>query len=70
MKISVVAAQGLRVPLADNPHEYIEQEPVAVDDDEVYYRRLLADGDLLVVQTDRLPEAAQQITNSKKGKTA
>lgn len=61
MKISVVAAQGLRVPLADNPHEYIEQEPVEVDGDEVYYRRLLADGDLILADT--LPE-----TTSKKGK--
>lgn len=60
-KIMVVAAQGLRVPLADNPHEYIEQEPVEVDGDEVYYRRLLADGDLMLADT--LPE-----NTSKKGK--
>lgn len=60
-KISVMAAQGLRVPFADNPHEYIEQEPVEVDGDEVYYRRLLADGDLMLADT--LPE-----NTSKKGK--
>lgn len=60
-KIMVMAAQSLRVPMADNPHEYIEQEPVEVNGDEVYYRRLLADGDLILAET--LPE-----TTSKKGK--
>lgn len=60
-KIMVMAAQGLRVPMADNPHEYIEQEAVEVDGDEVYYRRLLADGDLMLADT--LPE-----NTSKKGK--
>lgn len=60
-KIMVVAAQDLRVPMADNPHEYIEQEAVEVDGDEVYYRRLLADGDLMLADT--LPE-----NTSKKGK--
>lgn len=60
-KITVVAAQGLRVPLADNPHEYIEQEAVEVNGDDAYYRRLLADGDLLLADT--LPE-----NTSKKGK--
>lgn len=63
MKILVVAAQGLRVPLADNPHQYIEQAPVCVNSDEVYYRRLLADGDLI-----RLPEDSKQPEKSKKGK--
>ena len=60
-KIMVMAAKSLRVPMADNPHEYIEQEPVEVNGDEVYYRRLLADGDLILAET--LPE-----TTSKKGK--
>ncbi|STZ75566.1 DUF2635 domain-containing protein [Bergeriella denitrificans] len=47
--ISVKAANGLRVPLEGNPHEYIGQEPVQVDGESLYYRRLLADGDLLPV---------------------
>lgn len=45
----VQAAAGLRVPLADNPHEYIEQEPVEVNSNDVYYHRLIADGDLIEV---------------------
>lgn len=45
--IQVTAAAGLRVPLENNPHEYIGTEPVEVDGDSLYYRRLLADGDLL-----------------------
>lgn len=60
-KIKVKAAQGLRVPMADNPHEYIEQIPVEVNGDDVYYRRLLADGDLIMAGMP--PE-----TQSKKGK--
>ncbi|MDK4527097.1 DUF2635 domain-containing protein [Kingella kingae] len=60
-KIKVVAAYGLRVPFADNPHEYIEQEEVEVDGDNVYYRRLLAEGDLLI-------DAEPQTQPEKKGK--
>ena len=46
--ILVTAAAGCRVPLADNPHQYITDTPQEVDGDNVYYRRLLAEGDLLV----------------------
>ncbi|MFC3875316.1 DUF2635 domain-containing protein [Neisseria musculi] len=45
-KIKVVAADGLRVPKEGRAHDYIGQEPVSVPDT-LYYRRLLADGDLL-----------------------
>ena len=45
--IKVIAAEGLRVPLANHPHEYIGQEPVEIDGDDLYYRRLLMDGDLV-----------------------
>ena len=47
--ILVTAAPDLRVPLENNPHEYIESSPVVVDSSSLYYRRLLADGDLLLV---------------------
>lgn len=65
--IRVQAAAGLRVPLADNPHEYIEQEPVEVNGDDVYYRRLIVDGDLLVWSQ---PLDTQPETLSKKGKSS
>lgn len=48
-KIKVVAAAGLRVPMAENPHEYIGEQAIEVDLDNVYYRRLLDEGDLLLV---------------------
>ena len=48
-KIMVVAEVGLRVPLADNPHQYITDTPQEVDGDNVYYRRLRAEGDLIRV---------------------
>ena len=43
-KIKVKAADGLRVPMAHNPYEYIGDAPVEVDN-VLYYRRLIADGD-------------------------
>ena len=71
-KIMVVAEVGLRVPLAHNPHEYIEQTPVEVDGDDVYYRRAIVDGDLLVLSNDAPPEnglaGLGESQNAKKGK--
>lgn len=67
-KIKVKAAQGLRVPMADNPHQYIVQEVMEVDGDEVYYRRLIAEGDLIILP-DKLPEPSpEKQPESKKGK--
>jgi len=66
-KIMVVAEVGLRVPLAHNPHEYIEQTPVAVDGDDVYYRRVIADGDLLVLSNDAPPAAEQSNQQPENG---
>lgn len=66
-KIMVVAEQGLRVPMAHHPHEYIGEVPVEVDGDDVYYRRLIVDGDLLVLSQ---PLATQPATSSKKGKSS
>ena len=70
-KIMVVAKVGLRVPLAHNPHEYIGQTPVEVDGDDVYYRRAIVDGDLLVLGNDAPLDAEQsnqQTESNKKGK--
>lgn len=55
--IKVIAAEGLRVPLVNHPHEYIGQEPVEIDGEDLYYRRLLMDGDLLAVADE--PETAK-----------
>lgn len=47
--ISVIAAAGLRVPMHDNPSRYItDAAPVNVAHN-AYYRRRMADGDLLPV---------------------
>ena len=62
-KIKVTAADGLRVPTEHNPHEYISQEPVEVDGNSLYYRRMIDDGDLVVVE-----DAAQNTkTRNTKG---
>lgn len=59
-KIKVVAADGLRVPKERRAHEYIEQTPVEVANT-LYYRILLADGDLVAAETE---------TETKKGAKA
>ncbi|ECH1122987.1 DUF2635 domain-containing protein [Salmonella enterica] len=46
--MKVKAAAGLRVPYENQPRRYIEQKPVDVPDT-IYYRRLLAAGDLVNV---------------------
>ena len=46
--IRVKASKGVRVPYEDNPHRYIEQDVVEVDNS-LYYQRRIADGDLIVV---------------------
>ena len=45
--IKVKAADGLLVPRENHTHEYIGQEAEEVDGSSLYYRRLLAEGDLL-----------------------
>lgn len=46
--MKVKAAAGLRVPYENQPRRYIEQKPVDAPDT-IYYRRLLAAGDLVDV---------------------
>ncbi|MFC2363218.1 MAG: DUF2635 domain-containing protein [Haemophilus parainfluenzae] len=48
----VKATPGVKVPLENQPHAYIEQEPVEVENT-VYYQRRIADGDLIEVQPTR-----------------
>ncbi len=62
-KIKVKAADGLRVPMAHNPYEYIGDVPVEVDN-VLYYLRLIADGDLIEV-SDGIE--AEPKTDKKKG---
>lgn len=65
--IKVQAAPGLRVPMAHHPHEYIGDDvPVDVDGDDMYYRRLLADGDLLAVEApDDTPKTEKPAAKGK-----
>ncbi len=47
--LKVKAAKGVRVPVENRPHHYIEQETVEVENT-LYYQRRIADGDLSVVK--------------------
>ncbi|MDH2918494.1 MAG: DUF2635 domain-containing protein [Sideroxydans sp.] len=51
----VQAAQGLKVPMEDKPHDYLT-DAVAVDvPDTAYYQRRLSEGDLIAVVTPTKP---------------
>jgi hypothetical protein len=51
--ITVRAAPGLRVPMEGMPRRHItDGKPVAVPDS-AYYRRRIADGDLLLPASDK-----------------
>lgn len=47
--IVVKAPEGRIYPIEGQPRQHIEQEPIEVEET-AYYRRALADGDLVVVQ--------------------
>ena len=53
--------------MAHHPHEYIGDDvPVDVDGDDMYYRRLLADGDLLLAEApDDAPKTEKPAAKGK-----
>ncbi|EJX6010784.1 DUF2635 domain-containing protein [Salmonella enterica] len=67
-KLTVRAADGLHVPLEDNPRRHIGAEPVTVPD-RAYYRRLLRAGDLLdatAIPTETVTTATPTETKKKR----
>lgn len=50
--MKVKAKQGVKVPYEDRPYAHIEQEVVEVADT-TYYRRRIADGDLILVNNTK-----------------
>ena len=50
--MKVLAAQGARCPKEGKPREYITDDTPEEVPDTIYYRRLLADGSLVVSETD------------------
>lgn len=57
-QIKVKAAPGLKFPMERNAKKYITDEAVTVDSS-AYYRRAIADGDLVLV-TENKGEASTQ----------
>lgn len=53
--LKVKAAKGVRVPIENKPHHYIEDEVVEVENS-TYYQRRIADGDLIVVKEPKSPK--------------
>lgn len=56
--IRVKAAPGLRVPMEGSPRKYIEADPVSVPET-AYYRRRLAEGDLVRAGGDQTGKTAK-----------
>ncbi|KAF0145116.1 MAG: hypothetical protein FD156_1227 [Nitrospirae bacterium] len=52
--MKVLAAKGLKCPMEGKPRTYIPDsgEPVEVSDGSTYYRRLIADGSLVLEAQD------------------
>jgi hypothetical protein len=65
----VVAPDGVKCPMEDDPHRYIEQVPIAVRMTS-YYRRRLQDGSLKEHPGVKAPSAepAAQPVQGKRGK--
>lgn len=58
--ITVKAVPGVRVPMEGMPRRHItDAKPVAVPD-AAYYRRRIADGDLVLVDAEAVAEAAAE----------
>jgi hypothetical protein len=51
--MNVTASKGLNCPREGNPREYITDAVPAEVPDTLYYRRLIADGSLILVQPAR-----------------
>lgn len=66
--MKVIAVKGARCPKEDKPREYItDTEPIDVPDDSTYYRRLLADGSLIISE-DKSYTSNTYETKEKGGK--
>ncbi|ECA2016373.1 DUF2635 domain-containing protein [Salmonella enterica subsp. enterica] len=65
--LTVRAAEGLSVPMEDNPRRHIGADSVTVPD-RAYYRRLLRAGDLLDATTETA--ATEMATGTDAGATA
>lgn len=50
--MKVKAAIGVKVPLENRPHQFIEQAVVEVEPT-LYYQRRIADGDLIEVKEEQ-----------------
>lgn len=46
--MKVIAAQGLKCPMERNPRQYITDEETVEVKETSYYKRLIADGSLLI----------------------
>ena len=55
-KICVKAAPGVEVPVEGAPRRYITADQAVLVDDSAYYRRRMADGDLIL----SIPRAAKK----------
>lgn len=56
--MKVKAATGLKVPMEEKPHDYINDTDVMDVPDTAYYQRRISDGDLIAV-TEPAPKTTK-----------
>ena len=57
--MKVISAHGIKVPKEDKPRDYITDSEAVDVPDTVYYRRRIADGDLLPAPVKTARKAAE-----------
>ncbi|WP_439258301.1 DUF2635 domain-containing protein [Lonepinella sp. BR2271] len=60
----VKAKDGVKVPFENNPAQVIEQEAVSVADS-LYYRRLVQQGDLVIVENVAKTKTSGKVKTEK-----
>lgn len=62
-KIHVKAAPGVEVPFEGAPRRYITDKEAVTVDNSAYYRRRIADGDLVLASAPRAPKKDKEADN-------
>lgn len=59
MRIKVIAKSGAKCPMENRPHQYIDAKTPVEVENTTYYRRLIMDGSLVLVQQSSSAVAQQ-----------
>jgi hypothetical protein len=66
MKINVIAAPGVDVPIEHSPRRYITDKKAVEVERSAYYQRIIASGDLIKVEPAQAKNVAKSETKNGK----